>query len=171
MSFATATEPEDGPDPRRALGQELARHARLLHVVRALMSENAPRGLDFSSLTLLLKLVQFGPQRQGELAERALLDPSTTSRYTAQLVRADLVARQPDPDDGRAVLLAATPEGERVAADLFARRDAIVGAALADWPRQDVVQLTTLLHRLNDELDQLRPTLRAVEVPASQRES
>ena len=145
-------------DPLRALGVELGRHARLLHVVRALMAEEAPSGLEFAALSLLLTLVRCGPRRQGELAETAMLDPSTTSRYVAHLVRARLVERDSDPDDGRVVRLVATPEGERVAADLIERRDAIVGTVLSGWAPPDVIQLTALLQRLNDELDQLRPT-------------
>ena len=100
------------------------------------MSEDAPRGLDFAALTLLFHLVRCGPRRQGELAETAMLDPSTTSRYVAQLVRADLVSRRPDPDDGRAVQLVATSAGERVAQELTERRDALVGSALAATGRR-----------------------------------
>lgn len=161
----------EGSDARRALGMELGRHARLLHVVRALMSEAAPRGLDFATLTLLLKLTQCGPCRQGELAGLTMLDPSTTSRYVAQLVRAGLIRRRPHPDDGRAVLLVLTPDGERVAGEVLARRDAVIGDAVADWPPEDVALLTTLIRRLNDELDLLRPAPGPVEPPALERES
>lgn len=146
-----------GLDPRGELGVELSRHARLLHLVRNRMTEGVPRGLDFAALSLLMTLVRCGPRRQGELAETAVLDPSTTSRYVAQLVRAGLVTRRPDPQDGRAVQLIASTTGEQVAGELIERRDGIVGGILADWPADDVARLTLLLRRLNDGLDQLRP--------------
>jgi DNA-binding MarR family transcriptional regulator len=156
-----ASDPAPGAvlDPRRELGIELGRHARLLHVVRNRMTEGAPHGLDFAALSLLMTLIRCGPRRQGELAENAMLDPSTTSRYVAQLVRAGLVTRRPDPMDGRAVQLIASTAGEQVAGELIERRDTIVGGLLAHWAADDVANLTLLLRRLNDGLDQLRPSI------------
>jgi DNA-binding MarR family transcriptional regulator len=121
------------------------------------MTLAGPRGLDFAALSLLMTLVRCGPRRQGELAGTAMLDPSTTSRYVAQLVRAGLVTRRPDPLDGRAVQLIASTAGEQAAAELIERRDAIIGGILADWSSDDVANLTLLMRRLNDGLDQLRP--------------
>jgi DNA-binding MarR family transcriptional regulator len=142
-----------------ALNSELSRHQRILHVLKSGMAAFVPEGLDAAAFGLLLTLVKCGPRRQGELAEMLLLDPSTVSRYVGQLARAGYVQRRPDPQDGRAVQLAATDDGERVAREIDRRRHAVISQALAGWPPDDVGRLVALLSRLNDDLDAVRPHL------------
>ncbi len=144
------------PDAVAALGAELVRHARLLHVVRAHMATWAPEGLDGAAISLLMQLVKCGPRRQGELADVAMLDPSTVSRYVGQLVRRGLAERRPDPADGRAVQLVATRAGQDAAGRMIERRNEIFGDVLADWTAGDVALLTALLTRLNDDVDRRR---------------
>ena len=150
-----------GLDPAlaTALTQELSRHARLLHAMKTSMAALVPEGLDPAAFTLLLTLVRCGPRRQGELAEMSLLDPSTVSRYVAQLARAGYVERRPDPKDGRAVQLAASDAGTSVAREIGSRRQEAIVSALASWDPADIATLVTLLARLNDDLDAHRPHL------------
>lgn len=138
------------------LAQQLSRHARLLNVIRTHMASWAPTGLDWSAFTLVMTLVKLGPARQGELAESSLLDPSTVSRHVAQLVRAGLVERRADPADGRAVQLVASPLGEAMAAEVFARRKQMLDQVLAGWGPDDLATLCRLFGRLNDDLDAYR---------------
>lgn len=151
-------EPTGALDPRtaavQALGHELMRHARMLHLVKAsLAARGTPHGLDGAEIALLMTLVKGGPRRQGELAEVALLDPSTVSRYVGTLARRGYVERRPDPADGRAVQLVATAHGEAVAAAMIARRNDALRALLTDWSEQDVRTLTALLTRFNEGID------------------
>jgi MarR family transcriptional regulator, lower aerobic nicotinate degradation pathway regulator len=150
-----------GLDPTlaAALNQELSRHQRILHVLKGTMAAMLPEGLDAAAFGLLLTLVKCGPRRQGELAELSLLDPSTVSRHVAQLARAGYVQRRPDPQDGRAVQLVATDDGERVAHEIGKRRQAVICEALGGWPSEEVEQLVGLLRRLNDDLAAVRPHL------------
>jgi DNA-binding MarR family transcriptional regulator len=150
-----------GLDPAlaSALTQELTRHARLLHAMKATMASLVPEGLDPGAFPLLLMLVRCGPRRQGELAEMSMLDPSTVSRYVGQLARAGYVERRPDPKDGRAVQLAASDSGARVAREIGTRRQEAIMSALASWDPTDIATLVTLLARLNDDLDAHRPHL------------
>jgi DNA-binding MarR family transcriptional regulator len=154
------------PSLTAALSQELTRHARLLHVMKAQMAALVPAGLDAAAFPLLHTLVRCGPRRQGELAEQALLDPSTVSRYVGQLARAGYVERRPDPQDGRAVQLAATEAGTAVAHELGARRQAAVAEALGGWEHTEIERLVALLGRLNDDLEAFRPQIvRAIVGP------
>jgi DNA-binding MarR family transcriptional regulator len=132
---------------------ELSRHSRLLHLLKSRMTTRLPTGLEGAAFGILMALVKCGPRRQGELAEFSLLDPSTVSRYVAQLVRAGLVSRRPDPADGRAVQLLATDEGEVLAKEAAARRQAMLGEILADWSPEDARTLVRLLRRLNDGIE------------------
>ncbi len=135
------------------LGQEMVRHARLLHRVRSTMTLWAPPGLDGAAFAVLVHLVKGGAQRQQCVAASAMLDPSTTSRHVAQLVNQGLAERRPDPADGRAVLLAATQRGESVFADVMQHRHALFAEVLSGWRPEDLTTLTRLLGRLNDDFE------------------
>jgi MarR family transcriptional regulator, 2-MHQ and catechol-resistance regulon repressor len=65
-------------------------------------------------------LVQHGPMRLSELAERLFLDKSTTSRVVSTLVRKGYVAQRVDADDGRALTLTVTQAGRRLYARITA---------------------------------------------------
>src|SRR2546426_754326 len=99
MSSGTAT-PEEldlpGAEPAGAatasqeqvseVSQELIRHQRLMHMLKAEMANWGPEGLEFGSHAVLMHLVKGGAMRQNALADCSLLDPSTISRRVSQLV-------------------------------------------------------------------------------------
>ncbi|WP_181784007.1 MarR family winged helix-turn-helix transcriptional regulator [Pseudonocardia pini] len=97
----------------------------------------AMRGLDSASFPVLARLAADGPQRSGEIAAAMCADPSTVSRQVAGLVRAGLVERRADPEDGRASLLAVTEDGDRVLDHERRTRAERLAEALADWTPQD----------------------------------
>lgn len=71
------------------------------------------------------------------------------SRQLRALEDLGLVAREPDPADGRAFLVHLTDEGlARFRSVRDARRDRYV-RKLADWDRTEVAELARLLHQLN----------------------
>src|SRR5919201_3529040 len=61
-------------------------------------------------------LVEHGPMRLSALAERLFLDKSTTSRVVNTLVRKGYVEQRADATDGRAMLINATRQGQRLCA-------------------------------------------------------
>jgi MarR family 2-MHQ and catechol resistance regulon transcriptional repressor len=67
-------------------------------------------------------LIRRGPSGLNDLAAELYLDKSTASRVVATLERKKYVTRERHPDDGRAVVLSASPAGrrlyERIRADL-----------------------------------------------------
>jgi DNA-binding MarR family transcriptional regulator len=128
----------------------------MLHMLKNRMAALVPAGLDGAALGVLSALTRCGPRRQGELAEATFLDPSTVSRYVAQLVRAGLVSRRPDPADGRAVQLVATPRGAALADEAVSRRQSMLGEMIADWSPEDAGTLLRLLRRLNDDMEARR---------------
>jgi DNA-binding MarR family transcriptional regulator len=150
MTTATAPDPDVG-----ALGHELFRQSRILHMLKARLSAEST-GLDSGALGVLVHVVKSGGMRQRDLAECAMLDPSTVSRYVGLLVKLGYVERQADQEDGRAVRLVATDGGRAVHARLAARRESMMKEVLAGWTVEDVDQLTTRLRRLNDDLEAIR---------------
>lgn len=109
--------------------------------------------LERSAYTILGLLNDHGPMRNTALAELLHLDGSTVSRHVAALQRAGLIAREPDPDDGRAARLRLTATGQRaVESTRLARRGAL-RELIGSWPEEDRQALATLLGRLNAGLD------------------
>src|SRR6185436_12239389 len=59
-------------------------------------------------------LIRRGPSGLNELAAELYLDKSTASRVVATLERKGYVSRAAHPDDGRAIVLRATPAGRKL---------------------------------------------------------
>ncbi|MGA7687603.1 MAG: MarR family transcriptional regulator [Jiangellales bacterium] len=128
----------------------------LYRVIRRLRtSGGSPPTIDVTAMMLLHKLGCEGPRRPSDLALDFGLDLSTVSRHVRALEHDGLLAREPDPDDGRAHLVSVTEPGTTVMTHAFRRREIAVTDALASWPADDVAALHTLLGRLADDLDHL----------------
>jgi DNA-binding MarR family transcriptional regulator len=155
------TEEPAGSDALNRLGQQMIRQSRTMHAMKTEMFAGITAEVDPGALLVLAHLVRGGLCRQGALAEGSLLDPSTVSRHVAALVRAALVERRPDPGDGRAVVLAATRDGEAVVEGMAAARDRMLRIALQDWSEDDLDSLAALMSRLNDDFETYRQSLPA----------
>lgn len=118
-------------------------------------------GLDKAAHILLAHLVEGGPRRSGALAELVHSDPSTVSRQVAELVQAGLVERKPDPEDGRASVLAATPEGESVSQRHRRARNEMFASMLAHWPADDRESFIALFERFVTDCENYLPVLTA----------
>jgi DNA-binding MarR family transcriptional regulator len=132
------------------LVRELVRLSRGTQAMRSHLVSRGPQLMEWSAYVLLFHLISEGPQRSSALAEAAHVDPSTVSRQVAQLVKLGLAERRADPEDGRACLLAASAEGERIWTAMQERRTRSIGKVVAGWPAEDVHRLTELLGRFND---------------------
>ena len=75
--------------------------------------ENADEPMTATQRLALIEVAIVGPLRLSNLAARMDTTPATASRAIDVLQRYELVVRRPDPDDGRATLIAATPKGKR----------------------------------------------------------
>ncbi|GAA3627039.1 MarR family transcriptional regulator [Nonomuraea rosea] len=70
--------------------------------------------LSFTTLSVLHTLTRSGPKRLSELtASEQVTQPAITQTVT-KLEREGLVARQPDPSDGRAILVHVTEAGAAI---------------------------------------------------------
>ena len=143
-------------DGRGELALELARFGRLLHHIKGQLGDLLPPGLDPAAAQLLSWLVKQGPSRQNDLAEGALLDPSTVSRRVSQLVQHGLVERRADQADGRAVLLHPTARGEELYEAIWTRRAEVVAEMTDRWTADEVAELVRLLARLTDDAEARR---------------
>jgi DNA-binding MarR family transcriptional regulator len=99
------------------------------------------------SYVLLRTLIDEGPLPMGGLARIAHMDLGMAARQVNALVEAGLVARQPDPADGRVSLVAVTTDGKRVAGSLQGVRRRHLERALAGWSAAELDEFDRLLAR------------------------
>jgi DNA-binding MarR family transcriptional regulator len=112
-------------------------HSAAIHLLRWLRREDAPSGLSAPRLSALSVVVMGGPLTLGALAAAEQVRPPTMSRLVDALEAEGLVVREPDPDDGRATRVRATPRGARLLAQGRARRVRRLAAALDALPPAD----------------------------------
>jgi DNA-binding MarR family transcriptional regulator len=103
-------------------------HTALSELVRVYQFRDRDRicchDISVTQCYALEALIRRGPSGLNELAAELYLDKSTASRVVATLERKKYVTRERHPDDGRAVVLSASPAGrrlyERIRTDLVA---------------------------------------------------
>ena len=157
MPAADMLNPVTGVQGRAALLDGLeAQVGVMLRRVRRVLAERARSvhpELQTSSYLMLTWLGQHGPQRASAMAETFGIDKGAISRQVQHLVDLGLVERAPDPDDGRATLVSATPEAqERLTAVRDSRR-AWFDDRLRDWSEEELSDIVGLLSRYNAALD------------------
>lgn len=77
--------------------------------------------LGDAALDVLVVLSKTGPLTLTALSERQRVTPPTMSQIVNRLTADDYVERRRDPDDGRRVLIATTPAGDQLLAEIRAR--------------------------------------------------
>ncbi|MFC8731030.1 MarR family winged helix-turn-helix transcriptional regulator [Luteimicrobium sp. NPDC057192] len=135
-----------------AVERELAMLVRRTRSASRRMAEEVHRGVDAAAYSLLVRLADAGESRPSDLAEHFGVGKPTVGRQLACLEQLGLVARRPDPDDGRAHILGLTALGEGWVATQRERRQTALGARFAAWSDEDLTALARTLARLNDAL-------------------
>ncbi|AVH56528.1 MULTISPECIES: MarR family winged helix-turn-helix transcriptional regulator [Streptomyces] len=133
-----------------SLERELTVLLRRARASQGEMAREVHPDLESAAYGLLVRLDECGRQRATDLAGYIGVGKATMSRQLRALEELGLVAREPDPADGRAWLVHLTEEGRtRVSRVREARRARYV-RRLADWDPHEVAELARLLHQLND---------------------
>ena len=128
----------------RRIGGAMTRLLRAAHRAKA---HDAATAGSYQTMPVLWALNESGPLRSNLLAETVLSDPSTISRQVTTLVEQGLVTREPDPDDGRAWVLAITGEGRTVVAEKLRLRDEYLASMTASWTDADRDTFAELFER------------------------
>jgi DNA-binding MarR family transcriptional regulator len=85
----------------------------------------------------LATIANHGPLTPSELARREGVQRPTVTKLVARLVEAGYVARTEVAGDGRSCLLATTRQGDRVLAEIRARKDTFLAERLDALAPQD----------------------------------
>jgi DNA-binding MarR family transcriptional regulator len=99
-------------------------------------------------------IVDEGPLRLGALADHMSTTDPTATRAVDALVAERLVERTQDPDDRRAIQVAATRAGRRLLERRRRRFVQLLRAPLAQMRAREQAELVELLAALNRALDQ-----------------
>lgn len=112
-------------------------------------------GLSVPQWRLICVLAEDGGLTQVQIVARTVMDKVTVSRAAQGLVRRHLVGRSENTADGRSHVLALTPEGRRLYADIAPLALAYEAALIAGLSPEDVTLLRRLLARLQAAAGQL----------------
>ncbi|MCU1605784.1 MAG: hypothetical protein JWP46_2249 [Modestobacter sp.] len=133
--------------------QIMAAFSSIIRSSRVRETPAEPAGdVPASVMAVLGLLADHGELRLGSLAANLGLDTSVISRTVAAAVDRGLVARRPDPRDGRACLLSLTRPGAQCLADRRNRRLRLLSAVMDEWEPGSAEALLAGLTRLRDGL-------------------
>jgi len=121
-------------------------------------------GLTVPQWRLLCVLAEDGQLSQVQIVARTVMDKVTVSRAAQGLVKRRLVGRSQNAADGRSQLLALTPEGRNLFAEIAPLALAYEAALIAGLAPEEVTLLKRLLTRLQSAAGQL-----AGETPSAPR--
>ena len=88
-----------------------------------------------------------------DVADYLAVEQSTASRTVAAVVSAGLLTKTVDPEDQRRCVLSLTAAGRAALSAVTRRRRKLVAEAVADWPKNDVESLVSLLDRLTERFE------------------
>jgi DNA-binding MarR family transcriptional regulator len=147
-----STSPSPSPELRDAAG-ELRATLSLLY--RRIRQTRVPGELSPSEGSVLTRLDHQGPATGAQLARLEQVSPQSIAATLHGLEARGLIARAPDPADGRRIILSLTAAGRDVVHSKRSARDEQLAQALAALsPRERGQLLATLplLERLAAEL-------------------
>lgn len=109
--------------------------------------------LQPTGFKVLTILSHSGPVQQVALAHEVGTDKAVMSRTIKQLVALGLVTRTADPGDGRALLVAMTPEARTRFDKTMLQARRLLYDRLSTWDVGEVRRFADLLARLNESTD------------------
>ncbi|WP_427384429.1 MarR family winged helix-turn-helix transcriptional regulator [Janibacter sp. G56] len=133
------------------MGSSLARAVKLLQAARHHAAPLIP-GLDPAAWPVVFS-IEPDDMRVSEIADWIHSDISTVSRHVTALAGHGIVAKIPDPRDGRAQLVHLTDTGRALVTDLRRQRDQWFGEFLADWSDDDLAAFRAHLDHFSVSLE------------------
>jgi DNA-binding MarR family transcriptional regulator len=137
--------------PTRVDSGPLASELRVVlgHLIRRLRTEHR---FSLSQGSVLGRLDREGPQSTSRLAAAERVRPQSMGQTVGELESQGLIARRPDPADGRSALLELTEAGRAELREDRGRREGWLAEAIednfSDEEREVLAEATRLLARL-----------------------
>jgi DNA-binding MarR family transcriptional regulator len=137
------------PDTAADLVYQIFDLQRAVRCVAAASLRGQETGL---ALQGVLRFVGEGETRATRLAERLGVSAPVLSRHIAELQEQGYVIRRQDPDDGRAQLVALTPDGAAKLRHIEEQRTASLQDYLREWSQEDAEETAKTLRKLTESL-------------------
>ena len=136
---STANDMESTPlDPHEVADRV---HSAAIHLLRRLRRVDEESGITAARLSALSVLVFGGPTTLGALARAEQVSAPTMSRLVTALERDGLAVRKRHADDGRAIVVVASPKGRAILRQGRERRIGELAALLDDLAPSDLETL------------------------------
>lgn len=148
-----SSSPSSRPESLRLLEHEIGVLIRRIRRVIGVRARAVHADLQPASYLMLAHLAESGPLRSSAIAETFDVDKGAVSRQVQHLVDLGLVARTPDPEDGRASLVSATEDAVRRMADVAAQRREWLDERLGGWSDDELTSFVAGLGRYNSALE------------------
>lgn len=132
--------------------KELRRGAAMA-ILRDHMFGAGKDALEPGQVDTLDLLVQQPAWRMSDLADALRVDPSTATRAVQRLERSGLAERVPSADDGRVVMVSATPLGVRRHGAIDECRRVSMATILGPFTPEERQEMAQLMTRLVESLD------------------
>lgn len=136
--------------PNDSPAGDLVRQLHRLSAVRRELNKVAHREISSHGFPALVAIRKRGTARVSEVASELQVDLSVASRQVTTLVDAGYVVRAPDPNDGRAYVLQATPAGSAALKRAFTGMTNEIEVAVADWEPDEIRAVVDGLARLTE---------------------
>ncbi len=141
--------PAPAPDNLQDAARDL--NSGAIHLLRAMRNVDRESGLTPARLSALSVLVFGGPGTLGQLARAEEVAGPTMTRIVDGLCVLGLAERTTHPDNGRAVIITATPAGQQLMESAAQRRFDAIMVAMVELPkheREALVAAASPLRRL-----------------------
>ncbi|SDD20456.1 transcriptional regulator, MarR family [Massilia sp. PDC64] len=144
--------PDDAPLDLKLWLRLLSCTVRVENTIRSRLRTTF--GITLPRFDLMAQLERYPDGlRMGELSKRMMVTGGNVTGIADQLEREELVARVPDPQDGRAFVLKLTPRGRTVFAEMAAVHEEWVADLFRDIPSDDKATMIALLDTLKKHLN------------------
>ncbi len=133
-----------------ATGHEIAMALRAAYLAmhRRSDAQFARHGVTADQFVVLAALADGGAVTQRDLARRAFSDPNTVRAMLLLLEKRGLIARTPDPADGRVRTVTLTPTGRRAHGAIWKAGEPLRARLLASLEPSEPEALLDLLGRV-----------------------
>ena len=139
--MTTTLDTAPAPDTTELAGQLRVVIARLARILR----QQDQSGLAPTLLAALTTIGRLGPLTFGELAAHEQVAAPTVTKAVQKLEAKGLVARRPDPDDGRVWRVAITAAGRRQLEQNRRRRTAWLATRLGELEPDEIDRLAAAI--------------------------
>jgi DNA-binding MarR family transcriptional regulator len=124
----------------------------LFRLVRRLRTEHPSGARSFTQMGVLMRLYRHGPATLSALAAADGITPQSMARTVGELVDDGMLLREPDPSDGRQILLSLTGKAEQMVRDFQSQRDGWLAVAMLARLSPEEREILRVAARLLDRL-------------------